>query len=121
MAQDARRFLRADTEAHVHLGFQYGGQRFSDLPMKTLSECGCGFVAPEPLLALMDVLDRSTPVEDLVLHGQGLPMQHLRARVAYTVGHDPVMVGLEFLDSPPAFRAQIARLVHVLVHTPHQD
>lgn len=116
MRQDSRRHPRAAPGARVRLGFTYGGQRFSGLPMVALGAGGCSFVAPEPLLVLMDVLERSAPVEHLVLESEGLPHQPVSARLLYTMGRDPVLVGLEFVDVPEAFREALAALVESLLH-----
>ena len=118
MRQDSRRHPRVAPGAKVRLGFTYGGQRFTGLPMVALGAGGCSLVAPEALLALMDVLERSSPFEHLVLESEGLPHQPVSARLLYAMGRDPVLVGLEFVDVPEAFRQALTRLVEGLLH-PH--
>ncbi len=115
MLQESRRFPRATASGHARVGFHYGGQRFQDLALIALGEGGCSFAAPEPLLALMDVLERSAPLEHLVIESETLPRHPIQAKVAYTAGHSPVVVGLEFTEMPEDLREALRRLVHTMI------
>lgn len=115
MTPEVRRFERSSTGGGYQVGFRCGGQRFSGLPVATLSAGGCSFAAPEALVTLLDRLEDGGSFEEVVLEHDDLPREAIRARVAYTLGRHPLMVGLEFLEMPQAFRDLLLGKVHALV------
>lgn len=115
MTPDVRRYERSSTGGGYQVGFRCGGQRFSGLPVATLSAGGCSFAAPEALITLLDRLEDGGAFEEVILEHEGLPREPLRARMAYTLGRHPLMVGLEFLDVPQPFRNMLLGQVHALV------
>lgn len=115
MTPEVRRYERSSTGGGYQVGFRCGGQRFSGLPVATLSAGGCSFAAPEALVILLDRLEDGGSFEDLVLEHDDLPREAIRARMAYTLGRHPTMVGLEFLEMPPGFRETLMRQVRALV------
>lgn len=115
MGSDMRKVPRTGLGAGYEMTFQYGGHRFSGIPVSTLSSGGCSFPAPDSFLNLMDMVEGSALLEGLILEHDELPRDPLRARVAYTVGREPVMVGLEFVDVPGAFKDTLSALVQVVI------
>ena len=115
MTPDVRRYERSSAGNGYHVGFRCGGQRFSGPAVATLSAGGCSFAAPEALVDLLDRIEVGGTFEEVVLEHDGLPREPLRARVAYTLGRHPHMVGLEFLEVPAPFRQLLLDQVRLLV------
>lgn len=115
MGSDMRKVPRTGLGVGYEMTFQYGGHRFSGIPVSTLSSGGCSFPAPESFLSLMDMVESSVMLEGLILEHEQLPREPLRARVAYTVGREPVMVGLEFVEVAGAYRDTLNALVQIVI------
>lgn len=115
MTPEVRRYERSSTGSGYQVGFRCGGLRFAGLPVATLSAGGCSFAAPEALVTLLDRLEDGGSFEEVVLEHEGLPREPMRARVAYTLGRHPLMVGLEFLEVSPSLRTLLLNQVHALI------
>ncbi len=116
MPSELRRFERSRTDSDDQLSFRCGGQWFEGIPIQTLSAGGCSFQAPEALVDLMDRLEVGTfEALTLRLKHTPLPDQPIRARVAYTLGRQPVIVGVEFLDVPPGLHTTLLHHVRALI------
>lgn len=109
---DQRRYRRAPVGPEHRINLKAGAWELSGMPLNTLGAGGCGVVVPARMASS---LPNSRLMDEVELDHEGLPHTRIRARVAFLMGKDPITLGLEFLEVPPAMtealEAHVAELL----------
>jgi hypothetical protein len=113
-----RRHDRVNVSGEHTVRFRMGGKSFTGLTMTNLSVGGCCLKVPT---SQSEGMDKGALVSMVYLVHPRIPSVPLQASICWRLGKQPgatdgfVLVGLEFIDATPQFRATLEAYVQELL------